>query len=300
MNHYIMLDEMKGFDSLLWCGIDPVGSSSNAYGSQAVQGNMDVEKAEGKDAVAGAEEGNLPPPVKEAEDKKPKNLNPPKQGADASKAGEVLNQKAVQSVENLLTQIMILMMKNNHDRRVQAAKQVWAEASVVAAKMHTQAEDSRSSAFRTMMVSACVAGVSLVAAGYSAYSAHGANKAIESAKQTVENVSNDVTKVAADIKEAKDALEVALEQGKEIRGKAEAITSLTQAAGQIATAISDYRKASTEADSKILDADMEILRAEMDTLRKIIDDARQTVQQTMSSMNEMLQTKRQTMQRIMG
>ena len=70
--------------------------------------------------------------------------------------------------------------------------------------------------------------------------------------------------------------------------------------GQLGGNVNEYLSKMTEVENKDIDAQTEVLRTAMEEIKKALDDARNAITSCQSNVNEMFQSNRQTLNKVMG
>ena len=292
MKRFNFEDGILELDSLLLCNINPVGSGTPQVPTVPVEGDDNVDPTKAKQPQGGdvpkadPKEPADPGKTQLSEPKKPITPKTTKETTDAMAAAQ---EKTVVTITELLQAII----KMNRDRKDMEVKMMWSECQNVVNNMHTQAENMRKDALKSLIIGICCSVVSVSAGAISVVGASRALKGIDNAVgQFNASTAADKVKVAqldAGIKAAENA-------NKWWGG----VAQIAQGVGQLGTAIDNFTTKRMEAGNKDIDAQTEVLRTAMEEIKKCMDDARNAITSCQSNISELLQTNRQTLNKVMG
>lgn len=286
-------------DSLLLCNIGPVGNNPQVPGNipvdddSTVRGAGKKEKTDGTDLVPPAED-------KEAVDKKIP-LEEPKKEITAQNTEELIadmdkSKTAIIAISELLQEII----KMNRERKDMEIKMLWTECENVCNNIQTQADNIRTDAVKNLVVGLVTSTVSVVCGAMSIGSAASGLKELNAAESQLQQTIN-TENITVEEKG------FAYQQFSNTRATVETRTQLwngisqvCNALSQAGSAVSDYFSKQMEAQNKEIDATNEVLRTGMEEIKKAIDDARNSILSAQQNANELHQTHRQTMNKVMG
>ncbi|MBQ3678980.1 MAG: hypothetical protein II929_05665 [Succinivibrio sp.] len=289
------------FDSLLLCEIGPVGNNSQTPGTIPVdepvmpKGSGDVKDPDQNQKVPPAGDNMDVPSDKETP------LADPKKEITPQNTQSLLSQmdtaeKAIVSITELLQAII----KMNRERKDMEVKMLWSECQSICNNIQSQADNIRKDAVKNLIVGLCCSAVSVISGSITLSVSAKGLKDLSAAKtemnkaMSVENVTEEAKRMALDKFNATRSIVDA-------RGQYwNAVGEMAKAASQMGSNISDFFSKQMEAENKELDATNEVLRTAIEEIKKAMDDARNSITSCQSNISELLQTNRQTLNKVMG
>ena len=294
------------FESILWdpnslllCSIGTVGNNPQIPGnipvddpnvlgaekSKQTEGNVQIPPAEDKEGV-GDKKIPLEEPKKDITDQNTKSL--------LSQMDSARN--AILSITDLLQAII----KMNRERKDMEIKMLWSECENVCNNIQSQADNMRKDALKNLIVGLACSTVSIACGGLSIMSSVKGLKDLSAAKAELNQ--------ALSVENITDAAKgFAYQEFSNVKTMVDnrtqfwnAISDVCKAASQGTSSLSEYYTKRMEAGNKELDATNEVLRTAMEEIKKCIDDARNSITSSQQNINEMLQTNRQTLNKVMG
>lgn len=292
-------DRILELDSALLCNIDGIGSGTPVHGGTTIDDDFDIDDDLDVD---GADDADEVPDAKKTEDKADPDkttLAKPKTSPSAADHQALMNamanaDKTVGSIVELLQAII----KMNRERKDLEVKMMWSECQNICNNIQAQADKMKADAVKSLVIGMVTAGISVICGALSVRSAVKSISAMTSATTKLNEASEGATRAAKNLASKnfdadKTIIDARLQKWNGIN---EAVKGLSTMAGTV----SDYMKANMEADNKKLDQANEILRTAMEEIKKALDDARNSITSAQSNINELLQTHRQTTNKVMG
>lgn len=302
MKRFNFEDCIFELDSDLLCNIDALGGTG-----ARIPGQLPVEddvNAQGiKDEKVGASD-ELPPAngadKKDGKDDKTP-LTPPSK--DISKENAKIALYSLADAEKTVTSVVALLqaiIKMNRERKDMELKMLWSECQNICKNIEAQAKNIRADALKGLIVGICC---SVISIGAGSISIRSSVKSLSGLKEAGNNLKTALS--AENI--TKDARKAAYKTFDQAKAKIDAntqfwnaISDVSKGVGQLGNSLSEYFSKQMEADNKTIDATNEVLRTAMEEIKKSVDDARNSITSAQSNMNELLQTHRQTTNKVMG
>ncbi|WP_295365628.1 hypothetical protein [uncultured Succinivibrio sp.] len=297
MKRFNFEDGIFELDSLLLCNIGPVGGATSGTPTTPTETTnvQDPKKPKGTDKTnaAGNEDGvpdanNKP---KDPKDPSKTTLKDPAKPTTPQNARDLLAsmESAEKTIINI-TELMMAIIKMNRERKDMEVKMMWSECQNICNNIQTQADNMRKDALRNVIIGVCCSVISIGAGGLSMYSAGNALK--------------DINKAAAEFAKgganAQGNLDIALKQIDNTAKWWNGIAEIAKGVGQMGGSFNDYFSKEKEAENKGLDALTEVFRTAMEEVKKNLDDARNAITSCQSNISELLQSNRQTLNKVMG
>ena len=297
MKRFNFEDGIFELDSLLLCNIGPVGGATSGTPTTPTETTnvQDPKKPKGTDKTnaAGNEDGvpdanNKP---KDPKDPSKTTLKDPVKPTTPQNARDLLAsmESAEKTIINI-TELMMAIIKMNRERKDMEVKMMWSECQNICNNIQTQADNMRKDALRNVIIGVCCSVISIGAGGLSMYSAGNALK--------------DINKAAAEFAKgganAQGNLDIALKQIDNTAKWWNGIAEIAKGVGQMGGSFNDYFSKEKEAENKGLDALTEVFRTAMEEVKKNLDDARNAITSCQSNISELLQSNRQTLNKVMG
>ncbi len=298
MKRFNLEDGVLDFDSLL-CNIVPVGSNPQVPGDIPLGEGSSVPGA-GK--VQSEGENKIPPAGdKEVAGEKKTPLEEPRNNINSQNTKETLEQlDKVQTSVVSITELLQAIIKMNRDRKDMEMKMLWTECENVCNNIQSQADNIRKDAVKNLVVGLACSAVSVVCGTMSIVASSKGLKEMSAAKTELNNALSVENLTEEGKKQAYKAFE-AVKGGVDSRIQFwKAVGDVTNSVSQMGNSISDYFSKQMEADNKKLDAVNEVLRTAMEEIKKATDDARNSITSCQSNISELLQTNRQTLNKVMG
>ncbi|SKA59017.1 hypothetical protein SAMN02745213_00574 [Succinivibrio dextrinosolvens DSM 3072] len=306
-------DRILELDSALLCNIDGVGSGTpvqqgGGYNNEEdydlvdeaefdkvldADDDLDVDGADGADEVPDAKKTEESADPSKTTLDKPK--NPPSVADHQALMTAMANaDKTVGSIVELLQAII----KMNRERKDLEVKMMWTECQNICNNIQAQADKMKADAVKSLVIGLVTSSISVICGALSVRSAVKSVAAMQSATTKLNQASEGATRAAKNLASKnfdadKSVIDARLQKWSGIN---EAVKGLSSMAGSV----SDYMKANMEADNKKIDAANEVLRTAMEEIKKALDDARNSITSAQSNINELLQTHRQTTNKVMG
>ncbi|MBE6422397.1 hypothetical protein [Succinivibrio dextrinosolvens] len=289
-------------DSALLCNIDGIGSGTPVHGGTTIDDDFDIDDDIDVDDADGADDADEVPEAKKTEDKadpdkttlaKPK-TSPSAADHQALMAAMANADKTVGSIVELLQAII----KMNRERKDLEVKMMWTECQNICNNIQAQADKMKADAVKSLVIGLVTSSISVICGALSVRSSIKSISAMQSATTKLNQASEGATRAAKNLASKNFDAEKATVDARlqKWSGINEAVKGLSQMAGSV----SDYMKANMEADNKKIDAANEVLRTAMEEIKKALDDARNSITSAQSNINELLQTHRQTTNKVMG
>ncbi len=282
-------DGILELDSVLLCNISvpPMGTQ---YGT-APTGDSTIDQTAKNSGVSA---GDSIPDVGDAKDSKEPGkttLKEPGTQITDKNAQDILSAMAdAEKTVVSITELLQAIIKMNRERKDMEVKMMWAECQNIVNNIQTQADNIRSDALKSFIINLCVSGLSIGAGTMSTISASKSLSKINAAADAFN----------AGGEKAVQNLDIALknvDQNSKFWG---GLAEITKGVGQFANAFNEYFSKRTEAGNKELDAQTEVFRTVMEEVKKNLDDARSAITSCQSNISELLQTNRQTLNKVMG
>ncbi len=299
MKKFNFEDGIFELDSLLLCNISVPSATAGAPATvqdpetdTTVNGADKTKKTEGGDTVPAADD------TKDKKDPGKTTLQKPTKPVTPENTKDVLNamgmaNEAITSITELLQQII----KMNRERKDMEMKMLWSECQNVCNNITKQADNIRSDALKNMIVGIVCSAVTIGVSAMSMANSISGLKELGDAKTTLDTKLADKTADhAAAIRDFQATNTTVEMKGKYFSACADAINAFSKA-GQ---SVNDYFSKLTEAENKEIDASNEMLRTAMEEIKKTVDDARNSITSCQSNFNELLQSNRQTMNKVLG
>ena len=291
MKKFNFEDGIFELDSLLLCNISVPSATAGAPATvqdpetdSTVNGADKTKKADGGDTVPAADD------TKNKEDPNKTTLQKPTKPITPKNTQDLFAQIGkVDTAVTSITELLMAIIKMNRDRKDMEVKMMWAECQNICNNIQSQAENMRADAKRALIMGICCSCVSIAAGGLSMFSAGRSLKQLNSISSELKAGTMD--KNAFDL--AKDAVD---NKSKWWNG----FTEVVKGIGQLGGNVNEYLSKLTEAENKDIDAQTEVLRTAMEEIKKALDDARNAITSCQSNVNELFQSNRQTLNKVMG
>ncbi len=292
MKRFNFEDGILELDSLLLCNINPVGGGTPQVPTVPVEGDDNVDPTKAKQPKGGEvpkAEPKEPADPGKTQLSEPKKPITPKTTKDTIDAMAAAQEKTIVTITELLQAII----KMNRDRKDMEVKMMWAECQNVVNNMHTQAENMRKDALKSLIIGICCSALSGIGG---AISIGGGIKGLKGINNAVSAFNASTAADAVKVAQLDASIKATEQAGKIWSGAAQ----IAQGVGQLGTAIDNYTTKKMEAGNKDIDAQTEVLRTAMEEIKKCMDDARNAITSCQSNISELLQTNRQTLNKVMG
>lgn len=294
-------DRIFELDSALLCNLDGVSGNTNVQGGQTTNNVDDVNDPNKVKEPPKENEGDKVPPPKDNNKKDPPEttLKPPL--ADPTVPNTKTLFFAIDAAEKTVNNIVDLLqaiIKMNRERKDLEVKLMWSECQNICNNIQAQAEKMKADAVKSLVIGLVTAGVSVVCGMMQVRSAVKSVSAIHAATDKLNTATEGATRATKNIAQRNFDAEKAIVDSRlqKWAGISEAVKNL----GTMAGSVSDYMKSTMEADNKKIDAINEVLRTAMEEIKKSLDEARNSITSAQSNINELLQTHRQTTNKVLG